>query len=193
MTETDKQVLCYIKDGDIDAYGAIFKEYYPELCKRAARYLVDPADAEEVVQDLFIKLWEKRDSIVINTSLPAYLHTAVSNHAINYWKIKKRLPKHPGGTAEIENLETAALDESIIYEDLEKQLNTLLKKMPEKRRMIFQMSRFENMKNHEIAKELKISIKTVEYNLSRALSFLEKNLKDYLPLILLILHFLKLF
>jgi RNA polymerase sigma-70 factor (ECF subfamily) len=187
MTEADKQVFTSIRFGDIEAFEAIFKEYYPELCRTAARCLVDTDDAEEVVQDFFIKLWEKRDTLAIHTSLPAYLHRAVSNHAINYWKSRKNIPKHTDySSAEVANLKTLPLDESVLNDDLEKIVTALMKKLPEKSRVILHMSRFEEMKNQEIADELGISIKTVEYRLSTALNFLKNKLQDYLPIILFI-------
>lgn len=187
MTEADKQVSISLKEWDLEIFEVIFKKYYSDLCHKAARYVVDSDDAEEVVQDFFIKLWEKKDSIEINTSLPAYLHKAVSNHAINYLKSMKRQPTHVQYSSEIDNLQVPSKLESEIYDDLEKSLNGLLMQMPKKRRVIFQMSRIEEMKNHEIAKELNMSIKTVEYHMSEAIKFLNKKLKDYLPFLVLMM------
>lgn len=188
MTEADKLVVLAFQQGDLQVFEAVFKENYPILCRTARRYLVDSADAEEVVQELFIKMWEKRDTLVISTSLPAYLNRAVCNHAINYWKFQKKTVKYQDYVGfEVEEYQTIPADTNLLHNDLDRKITALLKALPEKRRMIFEMSRFEGLKNAQIATQLNINLKTVEYHMSAALDFMRKKLKDYLPVLILIL------
>lgn len=186
MTEADKLVVIAFQQGDFKVFELVFKENYSSMVRAARRILIDVEPSEEVIQDLFVKLWEKRDSLVITTSLPAYLHKAVTNHAINYWKFQKKTLRYQDYIGfEVEEYPTdSATDEPMLHNDLHKKVNTLMKSMPEKRRIIFEMSRFEGLKNWQIAQQLGISLKTVEYHIALSLDFMRKKLTDYLPVIL---------
>lgn len=188
MTEADKLVVIAFQQGDLKVFETVFKENYPSLCRTARRYLVDNSAAEEVVQDMFLKMWEKRDSLIITSSLPAYLNKAVCNHAINYWKFEKKTLRFQDYVGfETEESQLVSADDMMAHNDLEKKVSILMKALPEKRRMIFEMSRFEGLKNAQIAQQLGISLKTVEYHMAVALDFLRKKLTDYLPFIISIL------
>jgi RNA polymerase sigma-70 factor, ECF subfamily len=185
MTEADKLVVIAFQQGDFKVFETVFKENYSSMVRAARRILIDIEPAEEVIQDLFVKLWEKRDSLVICSSLPAYLHKAVINHAINYYKFQKKTSRfHDYIGFEVDEYLTVAADEPMLHNDLEKKVNSLMKALPEKRRMIFEMSRFEGMKNWQIAQQLGVSQKTVEYHMAAALDFLRTKLTDYLPFII---------
>jgi len=185
MTEADKLVVIAFQQGDLKVFETVFKENYPSLCRTARRYLIDKSAAEEVVQDMFLKMWEKRDSLVITSSLPAYLNKAVCNHAINYLKYEKKTLRFQDYVGfETEESQLVAADDVMAHNDLEKKVSILMKALPEKRRMIFEMSRFEGLKNAQIAQQLGISLKTVEYHMAAALDFLRKKLADYLPVII---------
>lgn len=184
MTEADKLVVVAFQQGDLKVFETVFKENYSSMVRAARRILIDIEPSEEVIQDLFVKLWEKRDSLVINTSLPAYLNRAVTNHAINYWRFQKKTLRYQDYIGfDVEEYATASADDPILHNDLDKKINSLMKAMPEKRRMIFEMSRFEGLKNLQIAQQLGVSIKTVEYHMAAALDFMRKKLSDYLPFI----------
>lgn len=185
MTEADKLVVIAFQQGDLKVFETVFKENYPSLCRTARRYLIDKSAAEEVVQEMFLKMWEKRDSLVITSSLPAYLNKAVCNHAINYLKYEKKTLRFQDYVGfETEESQLVAADDVMAHNDLEKKVSILMKALPEKRRMIFEMSRFEGLKNAQIAQQLGISLKTVEYHMAAALDFLRKKLADYLPVII---------
>lgn len=185
MTEADKLVVIAFQQGDFKVFETVFKENYSSMVRAARRILIDIEPAEEVIQDLFVKLWEKRDSLVISTSLPAYLHRAVTNHAINYYKFQKKTLRFQDYIGfEVDEYQAVAADEPMLHNDLEKKVNTLMKSLPDKRRMIFEMSRFEGLKNWQIAQQLGINIKTVEYHMAAALDFLRTKLTDYLPFML---------
>jgi len=192
MTEADKLVVIAFQQGDLKVFETVFKENYSSMVRAARRILIDIEPSEEVIQDLFVKLWEKRDSLVINTSLPAYLHKAVTNHAINYYKFQKKTVRFQDYIGfEVEEYQSTPADEPMLHNDLDKKVSTLMKSLPEKRRVIFEMSRFEGLKNWQIAQQLGVSLKTVEYHMSEALDFMRTKLTDYLPLIPLFLLLIK--
>jgi len=141
--------------------------------------------SQEIVQSLFLKIWVRRHDLEINTSINSYLYKAVRNYALNYLtqqKIKQkyigyqeRLPRYSGdnGPAKMEE------------EELRNIIKSAILKMPEKRRKIFELSRYEDMKYHQIAEHLSISVKTVEAQMSKSLKYLRVELKAYLPSILI--------
>lgn len=193
-TDSEKITLLALRRGDQQVFESVFKEHYAPLCTYARRYLIDPEAAEEVVQDMFFKLWERRDSLLITTSLKSYLFRAVRNHALNYIKyqrISQQYIDYVGFTTSNESAESA--HEALINNDLERHFGRLVSSMPERRRMIFEMSRFEGLKYDEIAQKMNISVKTVENQMTKALEFLRKKLSDYLPLWWWLLLFLPLF
>ncbi|MCB9016400.1 MAG: RNA polymerase sigma-70 factor [Lentimicrobiaceae bacterium] len=185
ITELDKVKLLALKNGDEQVFESIFREFYAPLCLHARRYLIDPDIAEEVVQDMFFKMWDRRDSLTINSSLAAYLYKSVTNHALNYLKYQKHIQKYQEyvGFRTDDNVSISAHD-ALVNSDLEKELLRLIKSMPERRRMIFEMSRHEGLRYNDIAEKLGISVKTVEVQMSKALEFMRNKLRDYLPVLL---------
>lgn len=182
--ESEKLKLLALKQGDEKVFESVFREYYLPLCVHVRRYLIDAETAEEVVQDMFFKMWEKREVLSVHTSLNAYLYKAVTNQALNYIRYQKMANQYKdyiGFNTAITTVLNA--HEALVSSDLEGKIDSLIKSMPERRRMVFEMSRFEGLKYHEIAEKLNISIKTVEVQMSKALGFLRDRLKEYLPVI----------
>ena len=150
---------------------------------------MDPLVGEEVIQDLFCKLWFRREELVINSSLKSYLYKAAVNHSINYIRHQEMQRKYFDFVGfEVDEISGGS------HTDSDGELSGLVQKalmeLPGKRREIFEMSRFDGMKYHEIAEKLGISIKTVEAQVSRALEFMRKYLKEYISIILLIINIL---
>lgn len=182
--ESERLTLLALKQGDSKVFESVFREYYIPLCVHVRRYLIDAEAAEEVVQDMFFKMWEKREVLSVHSSLNAYLYRAATNQALNYIKYQKlahRYKEYVGFNTDIASEVTA--HETLVSSDLEIKINLLIKSMPERRRMVFEMSRFEGLKYLEIAEKLRISVKTVEIQMSKALTFLREQLKEYLPII----------
>lgn len=191
ITESDKVKLLALKQGDEKVFESVFREFYAPLCVHARRYLIDPDVAEEVVQDMFFKMWERRDSMVINTSLVAYLFKSVTNHALNHIKYQTHARKYQEYVGfRVDDHRSVSAHDALVHADLEKQLIGLVKSMPEKRRKIFEMSRLEGLKYNDIAEKLGISIKTVEVQMSKALEFMREKLRDYLPTLWLVISVL---
>ncbi len=184
MIDNEDIVIEGLKNGDKLIFEEVYREYYIPLCYYCLRYVENFSDSEEIVQDLFLKLWEMHTELEINSSLNAYLYRAVQNYALNFLGKKKTHEKYiviqgqqPYGGA-LEN-GLAKLEE----EELRAILKLAVLKLPEKRRRIFELSRFDGLKNSKIASQLSISVKTVETQMTKALKYLRVTLKDYAPVL----------
>lgn len=141
-------------------------------------------EAKEVVQSIFFNLWIKRTEIEISTSLKSYLYKAVQNYCLNQLQQEKIKRKYMIRKAHLpkQNRENGEL--KMEEDELRKVIKSAILKLPEKRREIFELSRFEDLKYTQIAERLTISVKTVEAQMSKSLEYLRKVLKEYMPVIL---------
>ena len=157
------------------------------MCRFSLRYVADPIIAEEIIQDLFCKLWIRREELSINMSLRSYLYKAALNHSLNFLRHREMQRKY----FEYVGFEVDQVSGNGHYDsdgELSVRISKALAELPEKRREIFELSRFEGLKYHEIAERLGINIKTVETQMTRALDFLRHYLKEYMSAILLIMN-----
>ncbi|MBX2947225.1 MAG: RNA polymerase sigma-70 factor [Cyclobacteriaceae bacterium] len=177
-----------VRSGDKNAFEMMFKSYYQPLCRYANTFVNDPEEAEEIVQGSFINIWEKRLAIDINTSVKAYLYRAIRNACLNALKHQK--VKHLYAQNEVHTGERyfEASDESTLRDELETRIRKAIQVLPEQCRVIFQLSRFEELKYQEIADQLNLSVKTVENQMGKALKIMREQLRDYLPLIALMMN-----
>jgi RNA polymerase sigma-70 factor (ECF subfamily) len=174
--------------GDKSVFDEIFRMYYAPLCQYCMRYVSDMQVTEEIVQDLFFKLWLKRDNLIIHSSLQSYLYQAVKNHSLNYiyqLKIQEKHRKYVGFNVKDSHDPFDKLEEV----DLEILIREAILKLPEKRRVVFELSRHEGLKYAQIAEKLDISVKTVEAQMSKALEHLRIVLKEYLPIYMILILF----
>jgi len=167
--------------GDEQAFELLFRKYYSCLCGYANKYFNDPEEAREVVQEVFIKIWEKRGEINPEESLSSYLFKITLNNSINRLRHKKVISKY----AEIYKLvylENAEISphESLIASELTYNISRALRNIPPKCRQVFNLSRVDGLKYSEIADTLNISVKTVEAQMSKALNILRLELREYL-------------
>ena len=176
-----------IQSGKLDnvSFEKLFREYFSPLMAFARKILVDEDDAREVVHNVFISLWEKRDEIDLSKSLKSYLFTSIHNRSLNVIRDRKKF-------ADVEVPDVAGewdLSAQIEAMELEEKIREVIDSLPEKCRQIFEMNRFDGMKYSEIAGELQISVKTVENQMSKALKILREKLLRYMTLLLwLMLH-----
>lgn len=185
MTDNNDKILENLKNGDKSVFEDLYRQYYTPLCYYCVKYVERVEDAEELVQDVFFKLWEKHGEIEINSSINAYLHRAVQNNALNH--INKQKIVNRFMVSQDNNINLSFDDGQKKLEDDE--LRIVLKKaileLPEKRREIFELSRYDGLKYSNIAEQLSISVKTVESQMTKALKHLRVVLKDYTPMLLI--------
>ena len=183
MDVNDAVLIGRLQKRDEAAFEQVFKANYKNLHGYAFIMLRDEMTAEEIVQNVFFKLWERNENISISGSVTAYLYRAVYNEALNYLKHLKVRSKHRLYVAHHINHQTNYASKNIQLKELEEKLQISLKELPEQCRTIFQMSRFEELRYQEIADKLNISIKTVEGQIGKALKILRAKLADFMVLI----------
>lgn len=174
----DFLLLERIRDDDRKSFEQIYNLYFKQLYFYAYKILRDEVIVEEIVQEVYVYLWEKRKQLNINSSLKSYLYTAVRNRCINY--IKYELPKRRvADEAELNSLTLDAVHENNYSSDeLRRHINSAVGELPPKCRTIFLLSREEGLTYQEIAEELELSVKTVENQIIIALKKLRVSLKD---------------
>ena len=187
MDLLENQVFTALREGNESAFEMLFKTYYKPLCNYSYSFLNDRDEAEEVVQSTFITVWDKRQSIEIQTSIKSYLFRMVRNASLNvikHSKVKQAHAKHEMAGGEPLHEEVT---QSVISSELEKRIIEAMKTLPEQCRLVFQLSRFEELKYSEIAEQLNISVKTIENHMGKALKMMRAQLKAYLPLLLILM------
>ncbi|MFN0292776.1 RNA polymerase sigma-70 factor [Pedobacter helvus] len=167
------------------AFEQLFKAHYRALHAYANMLLKDVDIAEEVVQSMFLKLWEKRDLLAVQTSIKAYLYKCIYNDSLNLLKHEQVKSKYQNFTVHTMNTHHEPASNRVELFELQKALQLALNALPEQCRLVFQLSRFEELKYKEIAERLGISIKTVENQMGKALKILRLKLVDFLVLALL--------
>lgn len=179
MDETeDKELYLKIKIGDEHAFQMIFRKYYSAMCAFAYQFLKNNELAEETVQDMFVKIWEKRETLNIDTSIKHYFFRSIRNHCLNqiqHEKIKQRYADKVIETSHNEINPEQFYIEVDLLQRIEKSINS----MPPRRQEIFRLSREKGLKYKEIADTLQISVKTVEAQMGLALKYLREELKDF--------------
>jgi RNA polymerase sigma-70 factor, ECF subfamily len=167
------------------AFEQVFKNHFKELHSYACAMVRNEAVAEGIVQQVFLKLWERAATLDYQQSLAPYLYRSVHNQALNHLKHQKVKQAYQTYAEKQHQADDGHAARRVQMKELQQKLNDALQLLPDQCLTIFQMSRFRDMKYQEIADELGISIKTVEAQMSKALKILRQQLKDYLPILLL--------
>lgn len=174
-----------IKDDEI-AFRTLFFQFFSPLCVFAHRYVDSWETCEDIVQETFFKIWKNRKNIEITTSSRNFLITSVKNSCIDF--LRKQETEQNWQQREMENYNSRYTPGDIYSTiELEQMLSAALAKLPDNIRIVFEKNRFDGMTYAEIAAEHNISVKTVEAYMTKALKHLRIELKDYLPLMLLLL------
>lgn len=187
-----KHIISELIEGNIKAFEGIFNHYYKSLLYFAISYVKNKDDATDIVQSIFLNLWERRTSLDSNTNLTAYLFTLTKNSCLNYLNHSKAqmnyLNSQEQKWKELQ-LNYYALENfnvnNLAYEELEITLRNTINSMPQESAQIFTLSRFEGLKYSEIAQKLNISVKTVEKKMSIALTQLREAFKKFYSLLFL--------
>ena len=193
MELSNQQLINGIQKGDIAAFEELYRQYYIFLCLIAEHIVRNHSDAEEIVSDVFVKLWNIREKIEITTSIKGYLIKAVRNTSLNY--LEKFMFTHKlTDSLNNSDYELIAWDSDYPLGQLfEKEIMNILDKgiseLPDGCRKIFILSRNEDLKYSDIADKLGISVNTVKTQMKIALARLRESLKDYLIILLIIMGF----
>lgn len=176
-----------------EKFETIFKKNYKNLCFYALKFVEDESAAQDIVQDVFLNLWDKKEIIELDLILKAYLFKSVFNRCINYLNHKKLTVKHHEIIdKELKEIEisyySSAKNETHSLFELEVKIDEAKGALPPQCRNVFEMSRFKGLKNREIAEELDISVKVVEKHISKALLIFREKLIDYLSIIILFIN-----
>ncbi|HZL10666.1 MAG TPA: RNA polymerase sigma-70 factor [Prolixibacteraceae bacterium] len=185
-----EQILQLAKD-DRNSFRKIFHDYFQPLCHLSQYYLEDEDEANGVVQEAFVKLWEIRYELNADSNIRNFLFTLVKNNCLNILKRRQIILKHHEHIRwmemqyQYESLNKIG-DDYLEFNELKDKIDLAIRNLPEHCRVVFEMSRLEDLKNREIAEKLGVTQKTVEAHLTKALKILRKDLKDYLPMIVAI-------
>lgn len=175
-------LLSAVQRGDQKAFDTLFRRYYPMLCAYGHRF-VELEDAEEIVEDSLLWIWENRETLVIESSLNSYLFKMVYRRALN--KLAHIDATQRADTRFYEEMQEMLQDTDYYQiEELTKRIEEAIATLPESYREAFVMHRFRDMSYKEIAETLGVSPKTIDYRIQQALKQLRTDLKDYLPLLL---------
>jgi RNA polymerase sigma-70 factor (family 1) len=177
-THSDAQLLSLLKDGEHEAFTELYNRYWKRLFAVAANQLDHPAEAEELVQDLFLDLWNRRQDLMITSSLSSYLSVSVNYKVIN------RMARRHRERIYLSNLAADPMDHSLeewlSFAELNERLERVLSELPEKCKLVFTLSRTKGLTRRQISRELGIAEKTVESHLTRALRQLRSSLSALL-------------
>lgn len=183
METADKadQLFRRIVLDDHEAFKTMYYDFFAPLCVFARRYIDSAEDCEDVVQEVFYRIWMKRKELYVDTSARHFLMISVRNACLDFLRHKEATNRW----VEQWHEERGEVDTSALYTtfELEQLLEKALAKLPEQLASTFRLSRFEGKTYTEIAAEKQISVKTVESYMTKALKFLRVELKDYLPLL----------
>ena len=193
MLNTNSILIKLLKDGNKTVFADIYNQYFGSLYVYAVKYVLDTEVAKEMVQDSFVKLWEKRNSLSEETHILPLLYQITRNNCLNHLKHEKVREKHKTRMRKLD-LNYLAIShssaEKIISQELEENIRKAIESLPPRCREIFELSRNEEKKYKEIAAELNLSEKTVENQILKALKIMREKLYEYLPVLIVPLFYL---
>ncbi len=187
----EQELFNNLREGRDDSFELIFRKYFPGLCSYAIGYVKSKEVATEIVEDLFLYLWENFEDLVITTSMKAYLYQSVHNRCLKYvrhLKVEQKYNDYMHYTLIDAELLHPVSDSypiaNLISQELEELVDQAIQSLPEKCRVIFCLQRFDNLTYPEVAEKLDVSVNTVKTQMTRALQKLRESLKDYLPIVM---------
>lgn len=181
---TDTNILSGIRKGDSNSFDLLFDNYYDKLCNYVTSIIHDNNAAEDLIQDLFANIWVSRKNLTIRISLKLYLFRSAYNASLDYLKHLKIENQYQTQTS-IQM--TPSFNDSMEFIELLESMEGSIEQLPEQCKIIFKLSRFEQLKYREIAQKLSISENTVDTQIRRALKKLREEFKDYFMILLVLL------
>ncbi len=186
---SDEELFLLVKENNSKALRVLFEKYYTPLCHFSYRYVKSTELSKEVASEVFINIWLKRGQVNINTSLKSYLYKATRNRSINcvikeqkYWE-----------DIDIDNLESELLtndspNDILDLKELEKIIESIVKKLPPRRQLVFRLNRIDGLTNKEIAELLSISTNTVQNHMIKAMKYIVNQYPKIKSLFVFILY-----
>lgn len=179
MSADDYQIITLLRDGDENAFHILYKKYAKQLFCFINRSVRDSDDSNDLLQTVFVKIWETRCCIDPEGSFSGYLYTIARNLMCNYYKKKIVVQAYQAFATSGEKEENNTVFSSLVYKELSEKINTEINNLPKKRRQIFVMSRKLNMSYKEIAEQLGISENTVDTQIRKALQYLREKREEF--------------
>jgi len=178
---SNSELLLQLKEGDMVAFDAIYTKYSKRLFGFVLRYIKQEPDAEGIVQEVFIKIWESRSKIDVYSSFESFLFTIAYNTTMSLLRKRLNEKKYLENLQSLQYLEGVdEITNEIQFNELNENVQILLNKLTPRQKEIFQLSRMDGLTHDEIAKKLNISVNTVKNHIVSALSFLKNNLDNTL-------------
>lgn len=174
----DTEIIGRIRNGDKGQFESLFRSSYVSLVRYAKTLIKDHDASEEIVQDLFFRLWKDREKLNIESSLNGYLFRSVHNRCLHYIDHNKVVERHAHEMSTLQEEYPESPSDILHYKELQEKIAAILERLPERCGQIFCMSRFEGLKYTEIAEKLSVSVKTVEANMGKALKEFRKELQE---------------
>jgi RNA polymerase sigma-70 factor, ECF subfamily len=174
----ENEIIRRIRKGDIRQFESLFRSSYVSLVKYARTLIKDHDSAEEIVQDLFFRLWKDKEKLNIESSLTGYLFRSVHNKCLHFIDHSKVVERHAEEMSYIQPEKQENPSDILQYKELQVKIAEILERLPKRCGQIFYLSRFEGLKYAEIAEKLSVSVKTVESNMGRALKEFRKELNE---------------
>lgn len=179
IIHNERELVELLKKGDHKAFEEIYNKYWEKLYSVAFSWTHCKETSKELVQDLFLKLWDKRENLEIYKSLNSYVYSFIKYLIYNHLDSKKVKEKHLTSIKSDQNFDYST-DQKLSFDELYGLLDVQINNLPEKTKNVFQLSRQQNLTNKEIAKKLDISEKTVEFHVTKSLKKIKTGIKDYL-------------
>ncbi len=175
------------KSDDVLAFELLFRRYYVRLCGFANKFIANTSESEEIVQEVFLNIWKKKDKLSLDDEIKPYLFKSVQNLCYNFIGHKKVVDNYYSVIEVVYKNYSDDFNtyESVLYKEFQIKAESAIESLPNQCKVIFQMSRQDGFKYAEIAEKLGISVKTVETQMGRALSKLKSELRDYLVILII--------
>lgn len=179
MSTNEYQLITLLREGNENAFHILYKKYAKQLFCFINRSVKESDDSNDLLQTVFIKIWETRSCVDPEGSFSGYLYTIAKNLICNYYKKKIVVQAYQAFASAYEKDENNTVFSSLVYKELSERIFTEINKLPKKRRKIFIMSRRFNMSYKEIAAQLNVSENTVDTQIRKALQFLREKREEF--------------
>lgn len=170
----ESAVITRLKNGEVAAFDVLFLKYSNRLFWFVYKYLQSKEEAEEIVQDVFLKIWDQREGLDSSRSFNSYIFTIAKNHIFNELRKKVSEKKYLDFQINTNSRTHSPVERELSFREITKISNDAINQLPPRRKMVYQLSRDKGMSYQEIANHLGISVKTVENHMSLALKFLKE-------------------